>query len=141
MLEGRAGSRAAVVRPAPEAVREPLWGGRARQAVHQAGRERRRGATRRLQRRYHPHGKPATRCVRAKRGRAGKRDAMGRGKLEGRGSHREACVCRRVNLVLCCNGNNQAYAPRDNPASFRRVVRGAQAGHWRGFFASWISCH
>ena len=66
---------------------------------------------RRLQRRYHPHGKPTTRCVRAKRGRAWKRDAMGRGKSEGRGSHREACVCRRVNLVLCCSGNNQAYAP------------------------------
>ena len=75
MPEGRACRRAAVVRPAPEARREPLWGGRARmpcgrrggaqrspaptddgsreggpgrktrQAVHQVGRERRRGAT------------------------------------------------------------------------------------------------
>lgn len=79
--------------------------------------------------------------VQAKRGRAWKRDAMGREKPEGRGSHREARVCRRVDLVLCCNGNSQAYAPRDNPASFRRVVRGAQAGHWRGFFAGWIRCH
>ena len=73
MPEGRACRRAAVVRPAPEAGREPLRGGRARmpsaggavrspdptdddtreggrgrtvrQAVHRAGRERRRGAT------------------------------------------------------------------------------------------------
>jgi len=76
MPEGLACRRAAVVRPAPEAGREPLRGGRARvqaageaaqsaaqpghdgggereggrgrtarQAVHQAGRERRRGAT------------------------------------------------------------------------------------------------
>ena len=75
MPEERAGRRAAVVRPAPEAGREPHRGGRARmpdgrrggaerspattddgsceggpgrktrQAVHQAGRERRRGAT------------------------------------------------------------------------------------------------
>ena len=84
---------------------------------------------------------PRSGRVQAKRGRAWKRDAMGREKPEDRGSHREARVCRRVALLLCCNGNNQAYAPRDNPASFRRVVRGAQAGHWRGCLAGRIRCH
>ena len=137
-----ASAREAVVRRDPEAEREPLGGGRAR--VPGAGGAERSPALTDDGTREGGRGRTTRQAVHKagmERRRAGKRDAMGRGKLEGRGSHREACVCRRVNLVLCCSGNNQAYAPRDNPASLRRVVRGAQAGHWSGFFAGWIRCH
>ncbi len=61
---------------------------------------------RRLQRCYQPHGKPEIRRVQAKRGRAGSGKEEKR--PEGHGSHREARVCRRIYLVLCRNGNNQA---------------------------------
>ena len=60
MPEGRACRRAAVVRPAPEAGREPLRGGRAREADGRRG-----GAQPGPDGRWHP------------RGRAGEKDAAG----------------------------------------------------------------
>lgn len=116
--------------PAGDCNRKGGRGNTEAAAVHKAGEERRRGAT------------PATATpltsswkardpVRPSKARPLRVRAR-RKKIGGRGSHREARVCRRVDLLLCCNGNNQAYAPRDNPASLRRVVRRAQAGHWRG---------
>ena len=94
--------------PTGDCNREGGRGNNGVAAVHKAGEERRLGATPATATLL-PSSWKARDSARPSEARSRlERDVMGREKPEGRGRHREARVCRRVDLVLCCNGNNQA---------------------------------
>jgi len=102
MPEGRACRRAAVVRPAPEAGREPLWGGRARMPSGRRG-----GAQPGPDGRWHPRGRAgengAAGGAPSRQGATPRRDPgdCNAGRQQNRSVKRARCTTRTGKLRTC----------------------------------------